>query len=147
MGAREAARSVRSRAGTALAIAALLTLGLGACGSEDFANEPRPPSPINLSASVNSKRVQVSPTKVGAGLANFTVANLSADPIRLTLVGPGSDDNPASGEIPPGGVGALQTELREGDYEVGAGGRADVRSDTLTVGPERRNSSNELLQP
>jgi hypothetical protein len=133
--------------GELLAIAAALALGVGACGEEeDFANEPRPPAPINVSASVDSERVRVSPDRVGAGLAELTVANLSDQAVRVMLIGPGPDDNPATDEIPAGGVGNLRTELAEGDYEVSAEG-ADVEPDRLTVGPRRPSSENELLLP
>jgi hypothetical protein len=143
MGAREAAYT----RGGMLAIAAALALGVGACGEEeDFANEPRPAAPINVSASVDSERVTVSPDRVGAGLAELTVANLSDQAVRVMLIGPGPDDNPSTDEIPAGGVGNLRTELAEGDYEVSAEG-ADVRPDRLTVGPRRPSSENELLLP
>jgi hypothetical protein len=143
MGAREAAYT----RGGMLAIAAAVALGLGACGGEeDFANEPRPAAPINLSASVDSERVNISPDRVGAGLAELTVANLSDQAVRVMLIGPGSDDNPATDEIPAGGVGNLRTDLAEGDYEVAAQG-ADVMPDRLTVGPPRPGSEHELLLP
>src|SRR3954451_10167258 len=45
--------------------AALLVAG---CGSEnDYANNPRPPSPITITASINDGRVEVSPERFGAG--------------------------------------------------------------------------------
>jgi hypothetical protein len=138
---------VPCRTGATLAATMAVALGLGACGEEeDFANEPRPAAPINVSASVDSEQVRVSPDRVGAGLARLTVANLSDQAVRVMLIGPGPDDNPATDQIPAGGVGNLRTELAEGDYEVAAQG-ADVRPDRLTVGPKRPSSKNELLLP
>ena len=52
---------VRIRVEAVLA-AALLAAGLGACGAdEDYANKPRPPSPINVTAAIDKR--------AGAGLA------------------------------------------------------------------------------
>ena len=147
MGDREAASSTRGRAGRALAVAALLAASVAACGEEDFANQPRPATPVEVTAAVNDKKVVVSPRKLGAGLANFTVSNQSPAPVRLTLVGPGPQGNAESGEVPPGGVGNLKTELTEGDYEVTAGSHARVQPAQLSVGPPRKSSKNELLPP
>jgi hypothetical protein len=144
MGPREEARP---RIGVAIAVAGVLALSATGCGEKDFANRPRPPAPIEIGASVNTKRVQVSPDRIGAGVATFTVANLSHDTVNLTLVGPTSGDSRATGEIPAGGVGNLKTDLREGDYEVTAGSGSEVRPATLRVGPERKSSANEVLQP
>jgi hypothetical protein len=138
----------RGRAGM-LALAGALALGLGACGEkeEDFANNPRPAASIHVSASVDSKQVSVSPDRIGAGLTNLTVANLSDQPVTVTLVGPGPADNPSTDEIPAGGVGGVMAELAEGDYAVTAGGRANLRPDRLTVGAPRPGSQDELLLP
>ena len=147
MGGRVLARSKRRHASLALAVGGLLAVGLGACGSNDFANDPRPPVPIEISANVTADHVLVSPNKVGGGLATFTITNQGDAPVRFTLVGPAPQDNQASDEIPPGGVGNLKASLREGDYEVTAGGRANVRPAKLVVGPERKSSQNDLLLP
>jgi hypothetical protein len=96
---------------------------------------------------VRDKGVLMSPAKVGAGLAVITVSNQSRDPINLSLVGPSPDDEAESGEIAPGGVGSLKTELVEGEYEVNAGETSDVKPAQLAVGPERETSQNELLLP
>jgi hypothetical protein len=117
---------------------------LAACGDEDFKNEPRPPSPIELSALINDKEVVVSPSDVGAGLVSITVSNQSGDPATLTLSGP---NDIASNQILPGNTAQLKGELKEGDYEVSAGGDSTAQDDTLTVGSERPSSQNDLLLP
>jgi hypothetical protein len=148
MGVREASGFKRMRVGAGIGVAATFALVLAACGEDDFANEPRPPAPISVTAKVDSKRVVVSPKSFGAGLVDFTVSNQSDDPVRLTLVGPAPDANATSAEIPPdGGVGDLKAELVEGDYEVSAGDRSSARPASLTVGPERESSQNDLLLP
>jgi hypothetical protein len=146
MGAREAFRSVRPRAGIAIGVGALLTIA--GCGDDsDFANDPRPPAPIVVTAKVDSQKVVVSPKEFGAGLVNFTVSNQSDDPVSLTLVGPAPEDNTESGEIPPNGVGNLKAEVSEGDYEINGGDRSDARPAQVTVGPQRASSSDQLLLP
>lgn len=131
-----------------LALAALMLLGLLAgCGSNDFGNDPRPPVPVEVSASVTANQVIVSPHKVGGGLATFTVSNQSETPVRFTLVGPAPQDNLATNEIPPGGVGNLKAELQQGDYEASAGDQSQAKPATLTVGPQRKSSQNDLLLP
>ena len=126
-------------------LSALAVLMLAGCGGEDdFENEPRAALPVDLTASVSDKKVDVSPGEVGAGLVNFTIANQASDPVRFTLVGPTDE---ASNEIPPGTVASLKVNLEEGDYEAGAGEGSDIRADALSVGAERPTSQTELLQP
>jgi hypothetical protein len=124
----------------ALAVAAVL----GACGDDDFANEPRPPAPIELTARISDDSVVVSPKKVGGGPANIVFSNQSRRPAALTLEGPTDEVGEA---VPPGGVGRLQATLEEGDYEVSGGPESDAREGTLTVTAERKSSTNDLLLP
>src|SRR5690349_2354483 len=63
------------------------------CGAEDFANDPRPPAPIEMTAKVSDDQVLVSPIRfdgkpVGAGLASVTIANLGGETTELTFSGP-----------------------------------------------------------
>src|SRR5215208_810654 len=124
-------------------LAALVAaLALGACGEDDFENNPRPPGPVELSARIGGGGVTVSPANLGAGLATITISNQTRDPARLVLEGPTDD---ASDEIVAGGTGALKLALEEGDYTV-SDGESD-RETTLVIGPERESSQNDLLQP
>ena len=127
-----------------MAAALCASVLLAACGDEDFKNEPRPPSPIELSALINDKQVVVSPSDVGAGLVSITVSNQSGDPATLTLSGP---NDIASNQILPGNTAQLKGELKQGDYDVSAGGGSAARDDKLSVGPERASSQNDLLLP
>jgi hypothetical protein len=147
MGTREDVSAIRHRARLVTGAVVVLAAGLSACGSSDFANDPRPPVPIEITANVTPDHVLVSPNKVGGGLANFTISNQSDSPVRFTLVGPAPQDNLATNEIPPGGVGNLKASLAEGDYSVTAGSRAQAKPDTLVVGAERKSSQNDLLLP
>ena len=82
-------------------IAAVAALAVAGCGSSDFANEPRAAAPIEVTASVGPRAVKVSPAQFGAGLVNFTVANLSSNPASFQLSG---QTSAASGPIQPGAV-------------------------------------------
>jgi hypothetical protein len=119
---------------------------ISACGEDDFENNPRPPSPIELTALINDSEVKVSPSTaaaVGGGLATFTISNQSTEPAALVLEGPTDE---ASDEIPPGGTGNMKVALEKGDYVVSSG-MSDLRESSLEVGPERKSSQNELLLP
>jgi hypothetical protein len=140
----EASISTRSLRGGALGLLATLPLLLGACGEDDFPNEPRPPAPIELTAAIDPRSVSISPQSLGAGLVVLTISNQTDEPTRLTLEGPTSA---TSNEIPPGGTGSIKAALEQGEYEAGAGTEVDIKPATLEVGPERASSQNELLQP
>ena len=129
----------RSFAAALIAIGAVTVAG---CGSEDFPNDPRPPSPVELSAKVDDGKVVLAPDEVGAGLAVVTVSNQSRDDVKLDFEGPTS----ASTEIAAGGVGTLKLTLEQGDYEIGSGVNS-IASGTLTVGEERESAQNDLLLP
>jgi hypothetical protein len=120
------------------------SLLLSACGEDDFPNDPRPASPIELTAAIDENSVSVSPKSFGAGLVNITISNQTDEPTRLTLEGPTSE---TSSEIPPGGTGSIKAALVEGDYEAAAGAEIDIKPARVEVGPDRPTSQNELLQP
>ncbi len=133
-----------SRSATLAALAATTALSLSACGSDDFENEPRPPIPIELTAAIDDRRVSVSPSELGAGTVVITISNQTADPTSLVLEGPTDAE---SGEIVPGGTGSIKTTLEEGEYEAAAGVESDIKATSVTVGPERESSKDDLLQP
>jgi len=118
-------------------------LALAGCGSSSFPNKPRAAEPIELTASIGPKAVNVAPQKVGAGLARITVANLSSNPASFRLHGRTSG---TSGTIEPGSPTTLQMELKQGTYTASASG-SGFRPATLKVGPPRPSSQNKLLLP
>lgn len=141
---REAAGKRRRLRAALIAAIAGAPLALGACGEDDFPNDPRPASPIELTAAIDDRSVSVSPASFGAGLVNVTVSNQTGEPTRLALDGPTSA---ATNEIPPGGTGTIKANLEEGEYEATAGSEVDIRPARINVGPARPTSQNELLQP
>jgi hypothetical protein len=133
----------RSR-GTALVVAILSLAALVAgCGRDDFDNEPRPPVAAEVSIELGTDAVIVSPAAFGAGLVNFTIANLGDTPAAIEIDGP---TVARSDEIPPGGTTQLKTEVVTGDYEATADG-ADIAPFEFEVGPERPSAQDELLLP
>ncbi len=130
-----------------------LALFVASCGGEesDYANEPRPPSPIVVSASINADRVSVSPRSFGAGPVTLIVTNQTERAQELTLetdeIGgdaPGIEQN--SGPINPGDTASLKADLKQGTYRIGVDGRS-IDAASLQVGDERESAQNDLLQP
>lgn len=119
-------------------------LSLASCGEDDFANDPRPSAPVQLTARIGDDDVTVSPQEVGAGIASITISNQSKDPAELVLEGPTDE---SSDEILPNNVATIKIVLDEGEYIATAGEGNDQREDVLSVGTERASSSNELLLP
>jgi hypothetical protein len=127
--------------------AALLALPLAAagCGSDDHPNEPRPPSPIEVTANIVNNEVEVAPAEFGAGLVNLTISNQSDHVASLTIEG--DKLNTSSDSIQPSAVGVFKVNFPEGEYEVTAGPESDARATLVKVGPERPSSQNQLLLP
>ena len=142
-------RAIRMSA-AGMACAALL--GAAGCGSDDaHVNDPRPPSPLNISASITPSRITVSPKEVGAGPISLVIANITSSAQRVTLE---SADDPGSGPgttrttqpIAPNGTAVLKTAVEQGAYAV------RVESDEITpasfdVGPQRESAQNDVGVP
>jgi hypothetical protein len=126
-----------------LAIALVTALVVVGCGSSDFKNDPRPPIPAEVSVKIASDGVGVSPKEFGAGLVNFTIANLTQSPGTLSIDGP---VNAESDEIPPAGTGTIRVDMKTGSYEASVSG-VNSRPFDFNVGPERASAQNDLLLP
>ena len=140
--------------GHAVAMATGVALLIAGCGGSDdsnYANEPRPPAPIVVSASIGSDKVSVSPRRFGAGPVTLIVTNQTGQSRELTLetdeIGgstPGIEQN--SGPINPGDTASLKADLKRGTYRVAVDGK-QIAAARLNVGAERESAQNELLQP
>jgi hypothetical protein len=121
----------------------------GGCSEEDdYANEPRPPTPIVVSASVSPERISVSPRQFGAGPVTLIVTNQTDSAQEISLetdeIGGGAPGiEQRSGPINPGDTASLKADLRPGSYKVGVSGGGGSAS--LRVGararPRRTSSS------
>lgn len=124
-----------------------MLLAAGGCGEQtNDANDPRPPSPLTVSAAINARGVSISPSRVGAGPITLLVANL-ADGSRDVRVEPIRAAGPSaqSGPINPGGTASISFDASSGAYRLSARGAA--RSATLTVGRPRPSAQNDVLLP
>lgn len=136
----------------AIAAVALLAAGVAGCGGEDdFANEPRPPAPIVVSASISDAAVAISPARFGAGTVSLIITNQTEASQRVTLrsqelAAGGRKVDQSTGPINPGDTASLKADLDEGVYMLSAGG-GSIEPVTVEVGAERESAQNRLLQP
>ena len=137
-----------SRRGRALVASAavLAALAIGACGGEDFENEPRPPTPAPVSIQIADDGLTVSPSEFGAGIANITILNTGEEATKVGISGPSPGRSP---QIAPGTSGVLKMEMEPGEYSAVAIDLdlAEVPRFEFVVGPERESSNNDLLLP
>lgn len=142
-----------------LAVSAVAVSGCGSSGA--FANKPPPAQPVDLTVYINSAKVSVSPATVGAGPVVFTVTNQSTQSESLAILPAGASAGQAladTGPINPQGTAQVTVNFSsQGDYTVGttAGGPSDasqsqgssIQAATIHIGPQRANSSGQLLNP
>ena len=131
---------------------ALALVSIAGCGGgDDYANKPRPPAPINVTAAITNSRVSVSPQRFGAGPIVLIISNQSSSAQKVTFEtdelggsqpGRKFDTTP----INPRGTATLKVDVREGDWKLRASS-GGVRAAALAVGKERKSAQDELLQP
>jgi hypothetical protein len=143
---------VRRNPGRAAASAVLIAGLLAGCGGEsaDYANKPRPATPINVTAAISDKKLSISPKKFGAGPVVIIVSNQTSAEQTLTL-----QTDELGGEQPglkqstepigPQATGTLKADIREGTYALSAS--EGPKAATLEVGPKRKSAQDQLLQP
>ena len=132
------------RTGTTALLAAALLTGCGG-GDDDYANNPRPPAPINVTAAITERAITVSPTKFGAGPVVFIIANQTDDAAKVTLEsdtseGPGIKQT--TSPINPDGTATLKVDMKTGAYDVKVDGCA-IESAALIVGAARKSAKYE----
>ncbi len=152
-------------AGVCVGALALASFG---CGAEEHANEPRPGPPVRVSVAITGDAITVQPSKIGLGPEQssqipqnkgqaqppihskaplnvvFVSANLTTTDSKLRIQGPKTT---ASGPLVANGNGSYQVGLPTGSYTVSAEGIPGAKTATLTVGPYRASSQNDLLLP
>jgi len=142
---REVATALGGSRALIAGISCAAVVGVAGCGEEDFENDPRPPSPVELTAAIDKDSVSIAPSNPDAGIVVITISNQSEEPTELVLSGPTDE---ASGEIPPSGTGTIKAALEEGDYEASTGSSdSAIKPARLTVGPPGESSQNDLLLP
>ena len=141
-------KTLKARA-AALSISGILAVGVAACGEDDFANEPRPPIPLQLTGVVRDEGVTISPGNVGAGPIVLTVSNQTGQPHTITLDGEGVEE--MVGPVDPTETVSIQKTLKPGNYSVRAGSPEasprEIMPGRLVIGPERDTSSDDTLLP
>lgn len=131
-------------------MAACCGLAAGCGGGSDYANKDRPPSPINVTAAISTKKVTISPKTFGAGPIVLIISNQTGGKQKVTvqtqeLGGSKPGIKETSNTIDARGTGTMKIEVREGDYEISATG--GVKAAKLTVGKERTSAQDQLLEP
>jgi hypothetical protein len=140
---------MRRRTAQVVPCIALATAFVAGCGSDtSYRNEPRPASPIVVTASINKDAVAVSPRRFGAGPITLIVTNQTGASQQLTLeINNGEAGfKGRTGPINPRDTGQLKADLGSGTYSVHVDGNA-IRPARLTVGRDRPSAQNDLLQP
>ena len=132
-------------------IAAALVTVAGCGGGGDYANNPRPPAPINVTAAITDARVSVSPQTFGAGPIVLIISNQSTSAQEVTfetdeLGGsqPGRKFNTTP--INPRGTATLKVDVRQGDWKLRTSD-GGIRAAAVAVEGKRKTAQDELLQP
>jgi hypothetical protein len=143
------------------------TLAAAGCGASSHPNDPRPQVSTRISITIGPHTVIVQPGEIGVGPERtqqipqnenhpqppiktkaplgvvFVSANQTQTETHLVIQGPKDLSSPP---IDPQSPGTFQTSLPTGTYRITAAG-IPTRPATLTVGPYRASSQNNLLLP
>jgi endonuclease YncB( thermonuclease family) len=140
------------KCGPACSFALLATAAFTAAGcgnSSQFKNEPRAPAPVQLTGVIRDDKLTVSPNRVGAGPVILFISNQTQQAHTITLEGVDTKDTVAP--VNPLDTAKIQQTLKQGRYTVKAGSTQavarEIKPATLSVGPQRRDSSNQVLLP
>ena len=133
-------------------VVVVLAFGVVSCGAEsDYANKPRPPAPISVTAAIDKTRIRVSPPTFGGGPVVFIISNQSGADQKVTfetdeLGAKNGGIRRATNTIEPRSTANLKVDASEGTYTLTASGD-DVAPATIEVGKRRPSSQNDLLLP
>lgn len=142
-----------------LVVTVVLVAGCGSGGGH-FANDPRPPSPVNVTVYINDQRVSISPSSVGAGPVVLIVTNQASQAQSVTILPAGQSagqDLADTGPISPQATAQITVDLEKGSYSVatGASGATEaaqatpsgIAPATLRIGKQRPSASGQLMNP
>ena len=135
----------------ALLTVVALCCGFSACGGgADYANKPRPASPINVTAAISTKKISVSPKTFGAGPVVIIISNQSGQAQTVTiqtqeLGGSQPGIKQTSNTIDANDTGSMKVDVRKGTYSISA--KRGVSPVTVEVGAARRSAQDQLLEP
>lgn len=137
-------------AGTAgLVVVCVAVAGCGSTAS--YKNQPRPPSPINVTAALSEKKISLEPKSFGAGPVTMIISNQTSTSQVVTVE---SDELGAStpgtkaktAPIGPLDTAELQMDVKRGTYKV-ATQSGSLKPVSITVGKARKSAQGNLLQP
>lgn len=138
------------------------------CGAEEHVNEPRAQPPTRVAVTITQDSITLQPPRIAVGpepkqqipqnqhsaqppiRSNapldvvFVAANLTDSDSRLRIRGP---KNAVTGPLVANGNGSLLVSLPTGAYKVSAAGMPRAKPVSLTVGPYRTSSQNDVLLP
>ncbi len=133
-------------------LAAGAACALAGCGgsSDDYANKPRPATPINVTAAISDKKISISPKQFGAGPVVIIVSNQTTKDQTLTLQtdelgGTQGGIKQSTDPIAPRGTGTLKADMRKGSYALSV--RNGPSPTSLEVGAPRKSAQDTLLEP
>ncbi|MEX2108279.1 MAG: hypothetical protein WD827_05290 [Solirubrobacterales bacterium] len=146
-----------------------LALAVAGCGAEEHANDPRPQPPTRVSVSITEDAITVAPARIAIGPEptqqipqNAHVPQPSVDsdePLDVVIVTANLTDGDSllkvdgpkksaeSKLLIANGTVTLHTALPTGVYRISAADIPGAGTATLTVGPYRSSSENDVLLP
>jgi hypothetical protein len=139
---------MRGRSGLVACAVTTAVFAVGCAGEDDYANEPRPPAPVVVTAAIIGDEVSVAPESLGAGPIELIVTN-QTDAAQQVTIESRDRSRPLRQETPPinpNGTAQVKVDIAPGEYRVTAGSDG-IRAATLRVGAERESAQDQLLQP
>lgn len=128
---------------TALAATLLAVAVLAGCGGDGYANKPKPPITMTISALVGEDQIAFSPTKFGAGPVRFIITNQTGADQKVTI---STDRDEQSLTIAPHQTAEREMVLSPGYLSLDAD-KTTADPVEVTVGPERPSAQQQLDEP
>jgi hypothetical protein len=143
-----------------LALAAVMVSACGSGGGH-FANNPRPPGPVNVTVYINDQQVSISPASVGAGPVVFIVTNQASKALSIRILqgnAAAAQSVADTGPISPQATAQVKVDLRQqttyrvatsvmASTQAAAATASPIRPALLRIGKPRASASNQLMAP